>query len=384
MTTPMLDVARELGPKLAPRSAEIEENRTLPTDIVDLIRPTGAFSQYVPLQLGGPQVDAWESLQVIEEFGYHDGAVGWCVMIGSTTSLISSWLPNEHATAVFGDPRSVAGGFAAPGGRATPVDGGLRVTGRWQWGSGTRHADWIGGGCIVVDEDGQRAPRGDGLAMPFVFFDRDDVELIDTWDVSGLAGTGSGDYAVTDVFVPEGRWAQIGFDQPLLNHPLSRFSFFGLLASGVAACTMGIARRSIDELITLAETKRPQGSRKALRERAPVQADTARAEAQLRSAWALMHEATADAWSTALADETPSVEQRRMLRLAATHATQTAAEVVELMYKAAGGAAVYRTSPLQRCFRDAFVATQHAMVAPRTFEVAGRIRLGLETNTATL
>jgi len=384
MTHRLIEQARSLGPALAARSAEIEAARTLPLDIVDMVRPTGAFRQYVPDEFDGPGVTAWESLEVIEEFGYHDAAVGWCVMIGSTTSLMASFLPEPHASAIFGSRDGIAGGFAAPQGRATPVDGGLRVTGTWQWGSGTRHCDWVGGGCLVVDEDGNPAPRADGLRVPFVYFERDDVEFIDTWHVAGLQGSGSGDYQVTDVFVPEGRWAEVGRTPPLLDNTLSRFSFLGLLASGVASVAMGSARRSIDELVELAADKRPQGSRKPLRERSPVQADTAIAEAKLRSSWAFLHEATEAAWQTASANEPVTNEQKRTIRLAATHATQTAAEVVEAMYKAGGGAAVYRTSALQRCFRDVFVATQHAMVAPRTYELAGRMRLGLETNTANL
>jgi len=257
------------------------------------------------------------------------------------------------------------------------------VTGRWQWGSGTKHATTIGGGARLVDADGKTNARADGLVVPFVFLDPDDVEFIETWDVSGLGGTGSVDYAVNNAFVPEGRWVQIGFDKPVRDNALSRFSFYGMLASSIASVAVGIGRRSIDELVALAGAKKPQGSRKTLSQRAPVQADVAIAEAKLGSAWALLEDVTEDAWQSAIEGEV-SDEQRRRIRAASTHATQTAAEVAGLMYRAAGGAAVYKTSPIQRCFRDANVAAQHAMVAPRTFETAGRMRLGLETNTATL
>lgn len=380
----LLDEVRVIGPRIAARSDEIERNRTLPADVVDLVRPTGAFRMYVPDDLGGPGVTAGESLEVIEELAYHDGATGWCSMIGSTTSLLSSYLPDEHAREIFGDPETVAGGFAVPTGRAVAVDGGLRIDGTWPWGSGTRHCSWIGGGCVVVDGTGSPAPRSDGLATPFVFLPAEQVEFIDNWDVSGLAGTGSGDYRATDRFVPEGRWVQVGVDDPVRVNSLSRFSFFGLLACGVASCGLGIARRAIDELVLLAETKRPQGSLRPLRDRSAVQADVAEAEAALLSARSFVHAAVDDVWRTAEAGGGSTLEQKRLLRLSATHATQTAAEVTEAMYKAGGGAAVYRTSPLQRTFRDAFVATQHAMVAPRTFSTYGRIRLGLETDTTLL
>ena len=357
---------------------------TLPLDLVDAIRPTGAFRQCVPDDLGGPGVTAAQSLEVFEEFAYHDGSVGWCVAIASTTSLLASYLPDHHARALFGDPGSIGGGFVVPRGRAVHVEGGLRVSGRWQWGSGAKHCTTIGGGCLVVGAEGRPEPRPDGLAAPFVFMDPGDVELIDTWDVAGLAGTGSVDFEARDVFVPEGRWVQIGADGPVRDNAWSRFSFYGLLASGVAAAAVGMARRSIDELVELAGSKKPQGSTRTLGERAATQAETAQAEARLASAWSLMLDAVDDAFQSALTGRPSTVDQKRRIRLAATHATQTAADVAASMFRTAGGAAVYRTSPIQRCFRDTAVAAQHAMVAPRTMETAGRLRMGLDTDTTTL
>ncbi len=372
-----------MGGSISDRSAEIEALGTLPMDLVDEIRPTGAFRLYVPDDLDGPGVTAVESLEVFEEFAYHDGSVGWCVSIAATTSLLASYLPDPHARDLFGDPGAIGGGFVMPRGRAVPTDGGLRVSGRWPWGSGTKHCTTIGGGCLVVDSDGRPQPRGDGLAAPFVFMDPGDIEFIDTWDVAGLAGTGSVDFEAHDVFVPEGRWMQIA-DGPVRDNVWSRFSFYGLLASGVAAAAVGIARRSIDELATLAGTKNPQGSTRTLAERAATQAEVAVAEARLAAAWSLMLDATDDPFQGALAGRPSTVDQKRRIRLAATHATQTAADVAASMFRTAGGAAVYRTSPIQRCFRDTAVAAQHAMVAPRTMETAGRLRMGLDTNTTTL
>ena len=260
MSSSALDEVRRIGPAIAARSDEIEQLRTLPLEVVELVKSTGAFRMYVPDDLDGPVVSAWESLEIIEELAYHDGATGWCAMIGSTTSLMSSFLPDAYAKEIFGSTDAIGAGFAMPAGRAVAVDGGLRVTGRWQWGSGSRHATWIGGGCRIVDEEGARSPRSDGLAMPFVFFPADDVELIDNWHVSGLAGSGSGDYLVTDVFVPEGRWVQMGRDEPVRSNSLSRFSFYGLLAAGVAACAMGLARRSIDEQEASGKLQDPAGA----------------------------------------------------------------------------------------------------------------------------
>ena len=384
MTHPLLTAARHLGAQIRFRSAEIEALGRLPSDLVDAIRTTGAFRQCVPGDLGGPGVTVTDSLKVFEEFAYHDGSVGWCVAIGSTTSVLASYLPDPHAGDLFGDPAAIGGGFVVPRGRAVPVDGGLRVSGRWQWGSGVTHCTTIGGGCFIVGADGRPEPRPDGLAVPFVFMNPDDVELIDTWDVAGLAGTGSVDFEARDVFVPEGRWVQLDAMKPVRDNAWSRFSFYGLLAGGVAAVAVGIARRAIDELVELAGAKKPQGSTRSLAERAATQAEVAQAEARLAAAWRLLLDAVDHTFQEAQAGRTSTVEQRRRIRLAATHATQTAADAAASMFRTAGGAAVYRTSPIQRCFRDTAVAAQHAMVAPRTMETLGRMRLGLDTQTSTL
>jgi indole-3-acetate monooxygenase len=184
----------ELGGRAGARSAEIERNRTLPVDLVAELAAAGVFRLWVPADLGGAEATVADGLAVIEELAYHDGATGWCVMIAMTTGLLGAFLPEEHARAIYGSPGAVTGGFAAPVGRATPVDGGgLRVSGRWAWGSGTRHCTAIGGGCLLTGDDGRPSPRPDGLVAPFVFFDPAQVELLDTWHVAGLRGTGSTD-----------------------------------------------------------------------------------------------------------------------------------------------------------------------------------------------
>ncbi len=382
---PLLEAARDMVPRLVPRSLEIERARTLPADLVAELAGAGLFRTFVPASLGGSEASVAEGLAVIEELAVADGATGWCVMIAMTTGLLGGFLPIDHAKAVYGPVEAITGGFAAPVGRATALaGGGLRVSGRWAWGSGTRHCTWIGGGCRLVDDDGAPTTRGDGLVAPFVLFDPADVELLDTWHVTGLKGTGSTDYQVADVVVPEGRWVQPNIDQPREPGPLYRFSFFGMLALGISSVALGLARRAIEELVVLATDKRPQGSSRSLAERAPIQAEVALAEAEVRAAAAFVAAAVDDAWTGVSAGNPITDEQRRLLRLAATNATLASARAVDRCYTAGGGAAIYEQSPLQRVFRDVHVATQHAMVAPRTLELVGRLRLGLPTDTGQL
>ncbi|MFV0524397.1 MAG: acyl-CoA dehydrogenase family protein [Acidimicrobiales bacterium] len=362
------------------RGAEIEQLRRLPRDLVDDLIGTGVFRLWVPRAYGGAQADIQALLDAIEQAAYHDGSTGWCVMIGGTTALNAGYLPAEHAQEIYGDPRAVTGGFGRPVGRAVAVDGGLRVSGHWSWGSGTSHCTWIGGGTRVVDEAGDPARLADGTVAPFVYFPAGEVELDDNWHVMGLKGTASVDYRVADAFVPEGRWAGMGAGPAVVDDPLYRFSLLGALGLGVATVTLGLARRAIDELAELG-TKVPDASSRSLAERAPVQADLARADASVRSARAWMAEVVGAAWDAA-ADGKIGDEEKRRIRAAANHAAAASAEAVDRCYTLGGGTAVFADSPLQRIFRDVHVATQHAMIAPRMWEPLGRMLLGLPTSTA--
>ncbi len=364
------------------RAAEIESGGRLPADLIDRLAATEVFRLWLPKHLHGYEAHVLEVLEAIEQASYHDGATGWCVMIGCTTSLNAAFLPPAHATAIFGDPKAIAGGFGMPAGVARIVEGGLRVTGEWAWGSGSSHATCMGGGVRIVDTDGQPAALADGGRTAFVFFDRDDVELLDTWHVMGMKGTASTDYRVQEAFVPEGRWVSFGTGgEPTSDSPLYRFSFFGALALGVASVTIGLARRAIDELIALG-AKQPFGSSRSLAERGSTQAELATAEAGVLAAKALIRDVVESGWDTAEREGAMTGEQKRQLRLAANHAATASVRAVDICHAAAGGTAVYETSPLQRVFRDVHVAKQHGMIAPRLMEPLGRMAFGLPTSTA--
>src|SRR5262249_19642790 len=161
--------------------------------------------------------------------------------------------------------------------------------------------------------------------------------ILDTWHVAGLRGTGSTDYVVRDAFVREGWFVTLPRPTPVCDGPLYRFSLFGVLAIGIASVMLGISRRAIDELVVLANVKTPQGSNRLLAERTATQADVAIAEADWRAARALIDDAVGRAWASAVAGDAPSDEERRTLRLAATHASATAARVVDRMYTVGGG-----------------------------------------------
>jgi alkylation response protein AidB-like acyl-CoA dehydrogenase len=380
---PLLATARQFAPRVSARAEEIEAARRLPADLALELAQAGLFRMFVPEAYGGLELHPATFIEVIETLSRADGATGWCLMIGAVTGMSSGWLPEPAARTIFEPPETIVGGVAAPMGRAERVEGGFRVTGRWPWASGSQNCQWLIGGTLVT-QDGKLSlsPAGVPEIRLFAFPSRD-VVLHDTWYASGLCGTGSGDMEVKDLFVP----AEYGFSlltgRPCVDRPLYTFPPLGLLAVGLPAVTLGIARRAIDELSALAHQKVLIPSRKKLATRSAVQTAVAEAEALLRSARALLMESVHATMNTAaLGELTPRT--RAELRLALTHAVRSSARVVDLMYEAAGGTAVFRTSPLQRCFRDVHTATQHAMVAPPILETIGSVLLGLETDTTTL
>jgi len=375
--------ARTFTTELRERAEEIEEARRLPKDLSGRFAEAGFYRMCVPEAYGGLELAPGLTMQTIEILARADGASAWCVFIGATSGTVLAMLPEAVAREVFARPHTLLSGVFAPRGKAVVVDGGFRVDGQWQWGSGTQNADWILAGCQVI-RDGKPellsngTPRSRMMLLP-----ADQVEFLDTWYVSGLAGTGSTDFAIRDAFVPESHAIGLGVDGPL-PRPLYAFPQFGLLAMGIAAVSLGLARAAIDELIQIAGVKTPSGSARTLAGRPSTQAEVSRAEASLRSARAFYYETIEAAWQAARKDGRIGIEHRRDIRLATTFATHACAETVDRMYNLGGGTSVYRRSPLQRIFRDVHVATQHMMVSPATFELTGRLLLGVETDIAML
>ena len=350
-----------------------EAGRTLVPEVVTALAASPIPSMLVPAALGGGEASPAELVAAMETLARADGSASWCAMIAATSGLIAGYLEPGFAAAAFG-PGRIAGGVYAPIGRARVEAGGYVLSGRWPFASGCRHADTLMGGAIVEGEDGPR----------LCVFEAAEAEVHDTWDVSGLRGTGSNDIEVSELAVPAGQTARLGVDVPRHAGPLYAFPPFGLLALGIAAVSLGIAAGAIDDLVELAGSKRPAASKRSLAERASTQADVARAEALAASGRAFVDEAIGAAWEAARGSGEIPVAERARLRLAATHATRSAAQAVDLMYEAGGGSAIYARNALQRRFRDVHTATAHMMVSPATLELTGRLRLGLETDVGQL
>jgi alkylation response protein AidB-like acyl-CoA dehydrogenase len=384
MDTTPLAAARALAPGIRARADEIERARTLPADLATALADAGLFRTLLPRRLGGLELEPAAALATMEALGEADASAGWCTMIGATAGLSAAWLDPEVAASIHASPRTITGGVFAPLGRAALDGDDFVVDGRWPWFSGHAHCAWLAGGCVVT-EGGAPRLRADGSPETrMVFFPIGAVERLDGWHVAGLSGTGSGEVAVRGLRVPRSRSVSLVDDAPREPGPLYRLPVFGLLAQGIAAVMMGNARAAIESLVELADGKRPQGSRRTLAERPGAQAELARAEASLRSARAWCAEAVGDAWRSACAGDAPDLERRAALRLSATWATRTAAEVARTMHDLGGGSSVFLSSPLQRRFRDAHVGTQHAMVSATTYELTGRVLMGVPTDATLL
>jgi alkylation response protein AidB-like acyl-CoA dehydrogenase len=376
MLDEVLTAAESLGSAGAEHAARSERDRTLAPEVAEALAASPIPSMLIPAALGGGERHPGDMVAGLERIARDDASTAWCAMVAATSGLVSAYIDPGFARESFGPP-AVGGGVYAPMGRATLEGDAYVVSGRWPFASGCRHATTLMGGALIAGEE-------EGPSVRAMVFPAAEVEIHDTWETTGLRATGSHDIEVADLRVPAGHTASLSGDRPRHDGPLYAFPAFGLLALGIAGVAMGIARGAIDDLVDLAASKKPGGSKRTLAERSGVQATVARAEALAGSARSFVDEAIAEAWDAAASHGNLGTETRAKLRLAATHATRSSAEAVSLIYDAGGGTAIYARSPLERRFRDVHTAKAHMMVSPASLELVGRTRLGLETDTAQL
>jgi alkylation response protein AidB-like acyl-CoA dehydrogenase len=344
-----------------------EADRRLTAETATALADAGLFTMCLPSAYGGPGTGPLAMIDAIVEVATGDGSAGWCAGIASTTSSLAAFLEPEAARAIFTSATVATGGVFAPNGRGVTEGDGFRVTGRWQWGSGTQHCAWVVGGAIC-DDGTQRV----------CFFPVDRIDFHDTWYTGGMRGTGSLDFSVTDVFVPAEHTIVPGVGDVHVDEPIAHFPNFTLLALGIAATGLGVARRALDELRELAGAKTPQFSSRTLAQSGHAQHEFARAEVRWRAARALLRDEVGAAWEAALAGGAVGVDARVAMRLAAAHAASECVAATDAAWTLAGGSAVYDTSVIGRCLRDAHVVTQHIMVAPKLHETLGKHLLGAD------
>jgi alkylation response protein AidB-like acyl-CoA dehydrogenase len=372
-----IDRLEGLRPGIQARREEIERGRRLPRDLVEELRATGIFRLSVPRAYGGEEAHPLDLLRLVETVASADGSTGWCAMIGIANNCNAGYTPDAGAREVFADPTVPTAGIADPAGAAVRADGGLRVTGRWRFASGVTHSDWVWAGC-VVQENGKPRMTAHGPEIVHVWMPVRDVQIHDTWFVSGLCGTGSNDISASDVFVPERRVFELFDPAAHRPEPLFQLPPLGWFVSQVAAVALGIGRGALDELMRIAPSKTPTLSAAVLADRPAAQLGIARAEATLGAARAFLRETVEELYDTLAAGGRPTLQARARNRIAACQAAEAGADAVRTAHVLAGGSSIYSSSPLQRCMRDAEALTHHFSVAPHVWEDAGRIFLGRE------
>ncbi len=384
VTPAPLDAARQLAPLIRSCAGVVEAERELPRLLFEALAGAGMFHLALPRSLGCPEIDLPTYVQVVEALGTADASTGWVVNQGAIFATFAARMSQDAARAIWIDtPRAVVANTPLATAEAIAVPGGYRVTGRQGFGTGCRHAAWLAAHARIV-EDGRPRLLPDGRPdARYLFVPVAEGELLDTWQVHGLRGTGTHHFVVNDVFVPEERTV-LAEGAPLVETgPLYRIPRTLVFASGDAAVALGVARAAMDAFVELAGAKTPRAVSGLLRDQPMVQADVGHAEADLRAGRALLTEAVRDIWAAAESGP-PGIDQRAALRLATTHAIRLAAGVVDAVYTAAGVTAIYESHPLQRHFQDIHVITQHIQARRAHYELVGRHRLGLTLDEAEL
>jgi alkylation response protein AidB-like acyl-CoA dehydrogenase len=383
---PVVQAAAALRSVIRRYHAELEGEQRLPKALVEQCHASGFYSLVRPRELGGLRADPLTYLRVVELLAEGAGSVGWNVCNNNIAQLVTLGLPDEGIQEIYGHVRDVAiaGTAVQGGGRAVAVDGGYRVTGRWPFGTGCQESAWMLGSFQILD-GGQPRPSPDGRSVYWRgVFARSEVQIVDgSWDVAGLRATGSFDWTVDDVFLPERRTmvhAGVPLDNqwsrwPGISYALPAQAWVGPHHSAVIT---GIARAGIDALIDLAAEKTPRGRTAPLCDNPQVQDAIGRADAMLNAGRAYRSATITELWNTVAAGEQTTLEQRARCRLAAVHAADSARQAMDLMYRHGGSTSYRRESRLAECWRDLQVVGQAVTLMPEWYPMGGRVLMGMD------
>jgi alkylation response protein AidB-like acyl-CoA dehydrogenase len=370
----LLEAVDEVRDVLAAGADEAENIATLPKTTVEALYESGLLSLKLPAELGGAEADLLTQLDVFEAVSRIDTSAGWCLLIGSASlGRLGAFLPDDALARLFVDgrpPRTC--GVAMRTGEARPVEGGYRVSGRWSFASGIQHSEWVTAAVRVV-RDGDRVPE-----FLAVVFPTSEATIHDNWQVGGLRGTGSNDFSVTDLYVPTAFTLDRHSLHPKRGGAIYRLGMPGFVAVEHAGFAFGVARRALDAITELAQSKqRGYTSGSSLAMRSAFQRALGEDELRLRAARALVVEILQEVWDRVSGGAAPTLQMQVEMRSSATYATEVAVEVVTRAFRAGGGSALYESSILPRCLRDINAAAQHLMVSDMAYELHGKRILGL-------
>jgi alkylation response protein AidB-like acyl-CoA dehydrogenase len=368
----ILAKATEVGPLLREHSAEVEAARRLTGPVVEALRSTGVFRMSMPRAWGGPEVDPLRQIEIIETLSRADASAGWCAMINSDSGFFAAHLEDACARALYSELDSATAGWVVPTGTLEVCDGGYRLSGRWTFGSGSTHADVIYGGAHVT-ENGVPRMTADGIPeWRIAMLPASRWEVLETWDTTGLAGSGSHDFTIADAFVPAANTWVLG--QPKRTELL--YSWRGMFVVNFVGVPLGIALDACDTASSLLKEKILMPEMIAAAESPQVRAAIARARAMVGSARSYAYDIVGGLWATLEAGDQPGFGQRAELAGCLVHATSTCRDAVELLVDTVGTAAIRKVSPLERQMRDLNTIKQHILGQNRMWEWAGGLYFG--------
>ena len=404
-TAEYIETARELAGLVAANAGEINAQRRMPPQVADAIADAGFFRLLMPRELGGAQLPHPDFLRIVQIFAEADGSVGWSINQNNVFATNSTRMNDKTRAEIYDDPRAViTNGPPTPGTRAIAVEGGYRLSGRWNFSSGSDHATWIAaltpiyaseseakqvaagatqanglGQSRTEPVDGTRTPGARRDAMRILLMPKADVRMIDNWQVNGLRGTASMGFVADELFVP-GHRTYDPAAAPREDGAAYRVPTSLLFASGFATVALGVARAALDAAIALANRKAP-GNTEAntlLRDMSTTQRQVGEAEAIWNSARAFLRESATAVWESACAGRALTMDERIRMRLASTFANRKAAEVADIAYTLCGSSAIFETNPVQRRFQDVHVINQQVQGRLSHYDTAGRYFLGME------
>jgi len=374
-------IARSLRSLMSEEVAVSESLRTMSPRSVDALWESGLMNYCNPVQAGGAEPTFPQMIAMWIEMAWQDGSLGWIGIANlPSAAACAAYLSDEGFDEVFTqhDNRTTVGGQFFPNGMGETVDGGYRITGAWNFGSGTGHAEYVAAG-FMPSVNGEMVIGDDGMPPLLVaVIPRDEIVFTDGWHVQGLKGTGSYDYNVTDLFVPADRTFELFCQTPQRGSAAAySLGLMAITAAGHAAWALGVAKSMLDDVMELATTKVRMGDESSLANKSTFQRGLSHHLAMWRASRLLVVDAFSDAEAKVLAGEKLTPTDRADLRIAATYATEASREIVQWAHLAAGTSAIREGSRLERAFRDMYTGTQHAFISEKTYTDSARLYLGL-------
>ncbi len=373
----LLVAAGELEDEIKRQIPRMDQERKLPGELAETLADAGFFRMLAPAAVGGLEMEPLAAAEAVEALARVDGSTGWAAMVGAQWQWYVALLPLQGQERIFGQANLKVAGARKPGGKARRVEGGYRVSGQWGFASGCTYAGWLAGACVVEDEP--EAPPRKMPEVRMVYLPASEATIRDNWNTPGLRGTGSNDFALDGVFVPE-ECTTISPEPGSAIHPgpLYRGAYQNLVYVLQAAQALGVARGAFDSFIALAAKRVRWVATSGLADDPVVRATAAEAEVLIASARAWLWAAARDAWTTLVAGGEPSREQRLQLRLAITHAIRASMRAADLLQDASGAAALAEEHPLQRQWQDLRMAVAHVQATQKIYELAGGLLLGAD------